>query len=403
MPADDRAARTAGGLRRPFARLAARSEELPPDELVAALAEAVAERGAQDLALFLVDYEQAHLRAVPVRGGPDRDLIPVSGTVAGRSFATATVLEAVDGGIRTLWVPLVERANRLGVLSVALASADPLDEDDAAFFRELGRMAGHLLTAAERYTDVYHRLRRRQEMSLAAEIQWSALPPTSFETPAVALAGHLEPAYDVGGDTFDYSMNGDVLEFALVDAMGHGLEASFLATAALGRYRQSRRAAHGLAATFELMDATVRSIFGGGTFVTAVLARLDCTTGHLTWCNAGHPRPMLLREGRVVDELASEPALPLGLGPCDAEIGTAALQPGDRVLVYTDGVVDARAPGGEPFGEDRLRDFLEQEAASGAMTNETLRRLTRRLTEHLGTALSDDATVLLVEWRGAPG
>ena len=386
---------------RPFAELARRSEELPPDELVVALREAVSERGASDLTLFLVDYEQGHLRSVPLPGEPDPAMIPVTGTVAGRAFATRSVLEAVDGDSRVVWVPVAERANRLGVLSVAIPSADALDPDDAAFYRELGTIAGHLLVAADRYTDVYHRLRGRQEMSLAAEIQWSALPPTSFETPSVALSGHLEPAYDVGGDTFDYAMTGDVLEFALVDAMGHGLEASFLATTALARYRQSRRASYDLSATFELMDATVRGIFGGASFVTAVLARLDCLTGTLTWCNAGHPRPMLLRDGRVVDELASEPALPLGLGPSATEVGAAALQPGDRVLVYTDGVVDARPRGGEPFGEDRLRDFLEQEAASGAMTTETLRRLTRRLTEHLGTALNDDATVLLVEWRGA--
>jgi serine phosphatase RsbU (regulator of sigma subunit) len=111
-------------------------------------------------------------------------------------------------------------------------------------------------------------------------------------TPQVAAAGILEPAYDVAGDSFDYALNDDVLHVAVIDAMGHGLNAAVLATVAIGAYRHARRADVGLAELYGFMDAAIDDQFGPDHLVTAQMMRLDVRSGHLQWVNAGHPAPL---------------------------------------------------------------------------------------------------------------
>jgi serine phosphatase RsbU (regulator of sigma subunit) len=186
--------------------------------------------------------------------------------------------------------------------------------------------------------------------------------------------------------------------------MGHGLQAAQLAVLAVSAYRNARRGGRSLADTTAVIDTALASSFGGEAFTTAVLARLDTDDGTLTWVNAGHPPPLLLRDGKVVKQLVVSPHLPLGLGGNDPEatgpaIGTEHLQPGDRVLLYTDGVVEARSPDGEFFGTDRLADLVIRNLAGGMPAPETMRRVVRELLAHQQGQLSDDASLLLLEWR----
>ena len=135
-------------------------------------------------------------------------------------------------------------------------------------------------------------------------------------------------------------------------------------------------------------------------FVTGTLARLGLDNGQLEWTNAGHPPPLLLRRNRVVRELRCEPSLPFGLGgPCQ-EVATEALEPGDSVLFFTDGMVEGRSPLGEAFGPERLINMWEQQAASGQPPEEILRRLVAAILEFNGDKLRDDATLLLLCWYG---
>ena len=98
-----------------------------------------------------------------------------------------------------------------------------------------------MLVTKHAYTDQFFRARRREPMSVSAEIQWSLLPPLSMSVPQVEVAGILEPAYRVAGDSFDYALNDDILHVAVIDAMGHGLDAATMATVAIGAYRHARR------------------------------------------------------------------------------------------------------------------------------------------------------------------
>jgi serine phosphatase RsbU (regulator of sigma subunit) len=218
----------------------------------------------------------------------------------------------------------------------------------------------------------------------------------------MVIAGLLEPAYEVAGDAFDYALNGDTAHLAVIDPVGHDLTASVLAGVTLGSYRHSRRAGLGLDDTHAAMDQIIADHFGGERFVTGQLAQLDCLTGQLQWLNAGHPLPLLVRRAKVVDTLACQPVPPLGLGLGDAEIATAALEPDDRVLFYTDGVVEGRNLAGDPFGEERLADLLVRETLAGQPAAETMRRLAHAILAHQGAKPRDDATMVFLEWPGPP-
>jgi serine phosphatase RsbU (regulator of sigma subunit) len=225
----------------------------------------------------------------------------------------------------------------------------------------------------------------------------------TFVTPRVVIAGLLEPAYEVAGDAFDYALNGDIAHLAVLDPVGHDLTASLLAAVTVGSYRHSRRAGLDLAATHAALDQIIAAQFGGERFVTGQLGQLDCGTGRLQWINAGHPLPLLVRRAKVVDTLACHPVPPLGLGVAQPEIATAALEPADRVLFYTDGVTEGRNLAGEPFGEARLADLVVRETLAGQPAAETMRRLAHAILAHQGTTPRDDATMVFLEWPGPPG
>jgi phosphoserine phosphatase RsbU/P len=138
-------------------------------------------------------------------------------------------------------------------------------------------------------------------------------------------------------------------------------------------------------------------------FATGILGRLSVSTGELDWSCAGHPAPLLLRDRKVIAELTCEPNLPFGLGDdATVNVGLHVLEPGDAVLLYTDGVVEARTASGEEFGLERLIDLFEREAASERAAEELLRRVVRAVVDYQIDDLRDDATMLLVGWSGAP-
>ncbi len=197
-------------------------------------------------------------------------------------------------------------------------------------------------------------------------------------------------------------MSGDTTHIAILDAMGHGLEASRIANLAVGAYRNARRRRQTLLETYRFVDEVVADQFGDERFVTGQLAQLDLPSGALRWVSAGHPLPLLVRGRSVVGEIPTTASLPLGLGELPAEVIDTALEPGDRVLFYTDGVVEAHNQAGEEYGLGLLADMLGRASAAGEPASETVRRLSHSVLTHQSTDLRDDATLLLVEWLG-PG
>ena len=374
------------------------------DDLPRVLAENARAIGVVSLVAYLVDYEQTDLIPVPGPHTVDRSVLHIEGTLGGRAFAQLSVqdVEADTPDHRRLWVPLLDGTERLGVLELVVpGTADGVDPALLAACERYAHMAAQAIIGKSMYGDLFERVRRRRPMSVAAELQWKLLPPLVFATDGLVLSGLLEPAYDVGGDSFDYAVNGSTAHLAVFDAMGHGLGAAVAAAVAVSAYRNARRRTLDLAGTYATGDAAVAAEYGGARYATAVLARLDLATGLLTWISAGHPPPLLMRHGRLVKTLELPASTPLGwqLSDDPPHVGAEQLQPGDRVLLYTDGLTEARTAEGEFFTTDRLAEFLERQSAAGLPTPETLRRLRHAVLEYQAGALQDDATALLVEWR----
>ena len=173
-----------------------------------------------------------------------------------------------------------------------------------------------------------------------------------------------------------------------------------MATVAVGAYRHTRRAGVGLSEKYVYMDQAIAEQFGPDHFVTAQMMDLDITTGQLRWVNAGHPPPLLIRDRQVLRRLDSPPTLPVGFGGERPQISAYTLQRGDRLLFYTDGVIEERDAEGEPFGEERLIRCVNLGDHSEVGVRAEARRLSRTLRRQRGGRTSDDATILMVEWRG---
>ncbi|GAA3499174.1 PP2C family protein-serine/threonine phosphatase [Streptomyces prasinosporus] len=374
-------------------------EELP--RMVADAADAV---GLHEVAFFLVDLQGVVLREVTGRGpdaGADGLTLPVDGTVAGLAFQRVDLVTEPDrGGERDRlrwWTPVTDGVERLGVLR-----ADTAEDDEATrdALRSVASMVALLLLSKRAYSDSYARLIRTVPMTVAAEMQWHLTPPSAFAGRATTIAAVSEPAYEVGGDAFDYAVSADTLHLSLFDAMGHDATAGLTANMAVATCRNARRQGADLVQASQAVEDALTGQFGHSRYVTGILADLDLRTGQLAWINRGHHLPVLLRAGRWSHQLHCPPAGPMGpeLG-LPVTVRREQLQPGDRIVFYTDGIVEARDADGEEFGLRRFIDFIVRHHADALTVHETLRRLVHAVLDHHHGQLDDDATVLITEWR----
>jgi hypothetical protein len=380
-----------------------RVADASPGDLVSLLRAAADPLGASEVNLYLADFQGVVLQPILLASDLSDPIVPeedVATSMAGRAFRTGEVVAAAREGEVRVWTPLVERGDRTGVVALTLPEVDDAVLDDCV---RLGRFAGLLVRGFARTTDLMHLRRRRRSMTLAAGMQWDLLPPLTVRCSQALACGRLEPAYEIAGDAFDYAINDRHLEAALFDGMGHGVEATMMTTLAIGAYRHARRAGDPPGAAYSAIDEAVGRQYSGEAFVTGALLRVGLDSGVLEWTNAGHPAPLLLRDRRVVRELHCVPSWPFGMGGECGEVATEQLEPGDSVLLFTDGMVEGRSHSGEEFGVERLTKAWEQQSASGQPPEEILRRLVEAIVEFNAGKLRDDATLLLLCWYGATG
>ncbi len=409
-----------GGAAAVLAEVLAQSALAQPEALGDVLAAAGRPLGVSAVQVYLADIEQRHLYPLSEAEAPG---LVIDSTLAGRAFQTGAVQQtsadpggaeddACSAGPRKLWVPLVNGAERLGVLGIV---AEDAGETTLARCQALASLAGLIVASNAGCSDAYARARRSQPVALQAEMVHAFTPPSSFATARVSVSAILEPAYEVGGDAYDYSLLGDRMQVSVLDAAGHDLNAGLVASIAIAACRSTRRAGGSLTDMAQHADRVIAAQFRDIRFATALLCELNTSTGELAWIPCGHPPPLLIRDGKVIKELARPPWLPLGLRLDEASpLGTGAadqlpapcteqLQEGDRLLLYTDGVTEGRDADRSPFGTDRLSDFIIRSTATGLPAPEALRRLDRAVLDFQDGHLSDDATIVLLEWvPGAP-
>jgi serine phosphatase RsbU (regulator of sigma subunit) len=305
-----------------------------------------------------------------------------------------------DSGATESWrvlAPVTERGEVIGLLEMFLPT-----EPGSGVVAEIARTAhllGFVVIANRRHTDLFEWGQRTTPFTLPAEIQRRLLPAAfTCEAGAFSLSAWLEPAADVGGDTFDYSLGRDVLHLSITDAMGHGIASALTATLCVGSLRNTRRQGASLleqvAAANTALAEHFTNIDDEG-FATGLLGRLDLTTGSLALVNAGHVAPYLARRG-AIERIELPKGVPLGLFP-DAEYHSTELllEPGDRLVMVTDGMLERNAAA------------LDLEAEIKETLSLHPREATRRLADHVlevtGSTLADDATLLVLDWHGHHG
>ena len=288
--------------------LLAAVEDAPPFSAADVLGERLGSLlGAREVAFLIADFSGHALvrlghsgssSATRTQGDETAERVSLTGSAHGRALATQTVdLEHGVDGTR-VFAPVTNRGEAIGVLELVLDEAP--GEDVLAEVAAAAHTLAYVVIANRRFTDVFEWGQRSVPLSLAAEIQHRLLPNAyTCEAGQFTVAGWLEPAGNVGGDTFDFALQRDTLHLSMTDAMGHEVGAALLATVMVGSLRNARRAGVGLAEQVRLANLALADHARDSGFVTGQVARIDLGTGTAGIVNAGHPLPLRLRDGRV--------------------------------------------------------------------------------------------------------
>jgi serine phosphatase RsbU (regulator of sigma subunit) len=379
--------------------LLAAVEDAPPVDAADVVGERLAqELGATAVSFLIADFSGRALIRLDydgsagggrAQGRETAERVPLADTPQGRALAEQTV-EVVG---TCVYAPVTNRGEAIGVLELTLPQAP--DAEAIADVALAAHALAYVVIANRRFTDLFAWGQRSVKLSLAAEIQHRLLPGSyTCEAGQFTLAAWLEPAGNVGGDTFDFAIERDTLHLSITDAMGHTVGAAVLATVLVGALRNARRAGTGLTEQARLASAGLGDFAQDGGFVTGQLVRIDLATGTALMVNAGHPPPLRLRDGRVERlDLLVDP--PFGTVP-DYEYREQPLPllPGDRIMFVTDGMLERNAAS--------VDIAALMEAAAGLHPREAVQHLIRAVLQAVDGELADDAAALCLDWHGGP-
>jgi serine phosphatase RsbU (regulator of sigma subunit) len=379
-------------------------EAAPPVEAVDAVAAALAEMvEAREVSFLIADFSgRALVRLSTARAG-DGDLRALgrdrAQTLAlpGSRYEDVLRTQQVDvAPLEDAWrltAPVTDRGDAIGLIDLLLPT-EPAPEV-VAEVRAAAHALAYVVIAARRHTDLFEWGQRSTPFALAAEIQRRLLPAAyTCEAGQFTLAGWLEPAASVGGDTFDYTLDRDVLHLSITDAVGHQVPAALLATLLVGALRNGRRRGLDLAAQAAYADDALATEAPPGQFVTGQLMRIDLRTATAQVVNAGHPFPLRLRDGRV-EEVRLEVDPPFGVrSGRPFRVQTFPLQPGDRLVFLTDGMQERNAA-----SLDVARALA---AGADLHPREVVHSLGAAVLRATGGDLRDDATMVCLDWYGGP-
>ena len=284
--------------------------------------------------------------------------------------------------------PLWLRGRVLGLLLYVGTSAASLED--------IAKQGAAALELANSYTDFIEAARRSKPTTPAAEIQQNLFPPRIARIAGAQLAGVLLPSYEVGGDWFDFVENRDGAWVAIADSAGKGPTAAGLGATALGALRAARRRGHDLVEAVEMMDDTVHHLGNPDFDVTAIVGRWRAATSTFTWVNCGHPPAYLADTDQQLIELTSveHPALGRRGDNQHYHLEERQLNPGERLILVTDGITERKLQDGQTFAADGIRSALEQ--ADNPTAASTAMAIQQAVTDSWREPLQDDGTIVVL-------
>jgi hypothetical protein len=288
-----------------------------------------------------------------------------------------------------LAVPVRRQDELLGlVLLGPKLSDEDYDEHDVDY---LGAAAGQLAIGLANLASPSE----RRELDEARVIQSGLLPRSLPSLPGFGIAAHWQPARQVAGDYYDVlALGGQRTAFCIADVTGKGMPAALLMSNLQSTVKAFAPVSESPRALCQRVNRIMAGNMGAGRFITFFYGVLDAERRTFAYSNAGHNPPLLLRRDGSSEAL-DRGGLLLGAFPeADYEQGEAPLEPGDRLLLYTDGLVEAEDPDRVLFGEARLLEVLRRHAAASA--EEIQRRVLDAVAAHCRGEFQDDATLIVL-------
>jgi serine phosphatase RsbU (regulator of sigma subunit) len=358
--------------------------------------------GAREVSFLIADFSgRALVRlghagsvdATRAQGRETAERVSLQDSPHGRALVTQTVGVEVGSDDTRVFAPVTNRGEAIGVLELSLSEAP--DEQTVADIALAAHALAYVIIANRRFTDLFEWGQRSVPLSLAAEIQHRLLPGAyTCEAGQFTFAGWLEPAGDVGGDTFDYAMERNILHLSMTDAMGHEVDAALLATVFVGALRNARRAGLPLGEQARRASDELADNARDNGFVTGQVVRIDLRAGTADIVNAGHPLPLRLRNGQV-EPVSLQVDPPFGTVPGhDYRVQRLPLEPGDRLMFFTDGIIERNTSD---------IDITTMLAASAELhPREAVQHIIQAILQATNGALNDDATAICLDWHGGP-
>ena len=311
-------------------------------------------------------------------------------------FASGTVV--LQGVRSVLAVPLGVEDKVFGIIYADSPIAEGrFTEDHLKVLTTLASVAAIRVENTRLVEERLERERLERELALASEIQQRFQPTAPPQVEGYELQGISFPCYEIGGDYYDFIEREDGrLVIALGDVSGKGTAAALLMSSLHAAVHAQAGSHDSLVSTISAVNRYLADNIPANRFVTLFYAELDPVSGALSFLNAGHNPPLIVHSAGTVEQLASG-GLPLGIKrDADYREGRTQLQPGDVLVVYSDGVTEAVSPTGEEFGATRLYEVVSRniEASAAGIRD----RIESSLTKFAqGTSAADDITLVIVK------